>query len=86
MSRDQSTDGDDRGTCPWCGESGIELVDADLADGFCAAYHGPDDKPGEGTCLTIPYGEYCESCFNQIRDEWEESGSVTRPATAWGAA
>ena len=78
--------GEDGGrTCPWCGNSDVELIDDDLADGFCAAYHAPSDRPGEGSCLTIPYGEYCESCFWQIRDEWVQSGSITRPATAWGA-
>lgn len=50
-----------------------QLVDADLADGFCAAYHGPNDKPGEGDCTQsdgeTPVGSYVD--LNSMPDAWQ---------------
>lgn len=63
--------------CMWC-ERERELVDSDLA-GFLVA--GPD-----GNVLTLEYGIVCEECWDDIIQQWEQNGDLTKPLTAYGGA
>ena len=38
----------------------------------------------EGQCLWIPYGKLCAECFDDVRDQWERTGELTQPLSAFG--
>jgi len=76
VTGDQSTSGTER--CIWCEEQVDELVESDIgASGFLIS--GPD-----GEVLTMTYGDVCPECWDSIRDQWERTGDLTKPLSAFG--
>lgn len=66
------------GCCIWCGQD-RELVTRDGSSALSVA--GPD-----GEILTMAYGDLCPECWDDIRDQWEQKGSLTKPLSAFGGA
>jgi hypothetical protein len=63
-------------SCDWCGESDPDWFRVKADSHLLAA--------PEGACLHIRDQQVCEGCFEDIREQWEESGDLTRPLAAYG--
>ena len=71
----QSSDGTER--CIWCEDEVEGLVTNEGCSGFLVS--GPD-----GQVLTMTYGDVCPECWDSIRDQWERTGDLTKPLSAFG--
>ena len=70
----------DREVCAWCErerELKRESENGFVFDGFSVA--GPD-----GECFILEYGTVCHECWDQIREEWERTGTLTKPIHTFG--
>lgn len=63
------------GECIWCEQTGT-IKGHEVYSNFIAA--GPSGP------LHIPYDKVCVSCWDDIREQWEQNGELSKPLTAFG--
>lgn len=68
----------DTDRCIWC-EQDRDLVDKEYADAFLAV--SPD-----GDVLHMTYGVVCGECWDNIREQWETMGDLSKPLASYGGA